>query len=184
MVDPSPKSCHQAAEPGPSQAMVPARERRKLSCTGLPAIPVKRKPTMGFYSVHLQGDGPDAAAGAQLVRQAFNWSAFFFGPFWLAWQGLWGALALWALAYFVLIAASLIIPSGGAVFFIVLALQTFLGLEAGALCERKLAAQGYHLAAVIAAPSSVEAEITYFRQRETQDAPPAGTALAGPGTEA
>jgi Protein of unknown function (DUF2628) len=131
---------------------------------------------MALYSVHLQGTGLEAAAEAAFVRQAFNWKAFFFGPFWLARHRLWGALALWVAA-FVLLTASLGVLPAASAFFMALAFQILLGLEAGALREAKLASQGYHLAEIIAAPSTDQAEAAFFRRLETPDS---GLSDAGP----
>jgi hypothetical protein len=127
---------------------------------------------MAFYSVHLSGSGPKAAAEAAFVRQSFCWKAFFFGPFWLARHRLWIALLVWAALYLVLILAARWLLSADAAFFIGLALQILLGLEAARLREAKLAAQGYHLAEIIAAPASDQAEITFYRQSDA-----AGTTL-------
>jgi hypothetical protein len=126
---------------------------------------------MAFYSVHLSGSGPEAAAEAAFVRQSFSWKAFFFGPFWLVRHRLWIALLVWAALYLVLILAARWLLSADAAFFIGLALQILLGLEAARLREAKLAAQGYHLAEIIAAPASDQAEIAFFRQSDvTADA--------------
>jgi hypothetical protein len=127
---------------------------------------------MAFYSVHLSGSGPKAAAEAAFVRQSFSWKAFFFGPFWLERHRLWIALLVWAALYLVLILAARWLISADAAFFIGLALQILLGLEAASLREAKLAAQGYHLAEIIAAPASDQAEIAFYRQSDA-----AGTAL-------
>jgi Protein of unknown function (DUF2628) len=121
---------------------------------------------MAFYSVHLPGSGPEAAAEAAFVRQSFSWKAFFFGPFWLARHRLWIALLVWAALYLLLILAARWFLWASAAFFIGLALQILLGLEAASLREAKLAAQGYHLAEIIAAPASDQAEIAFYRQSD------------------
>jgi hypothetical protein len=133
---------------------------------------------MALYSVHLQGNGIEAATEAAFVRQAFNWKAFFFGPLWLAWHRLWAALALWIAAYLLLLGAALSVLSASAAFIIALAFQALLGLEASGLREAKLAAQGYHLAEIIAASGGDEAEITFCRQFQTPDATLADTGPA------
>jgi Protein of unknown function (DUF2628) len=125
---------------------------------------------MALYSVHLQGDGIEAAAEAAFVRQAFNWKAFFLGPLWLAWHRLWAALALWAAAYLLLLGAALSVLSASAAFIIALAFQALLGLEASGLREAKLATRGYHLAEIIAASRREGAEIAFYRQFQTPDA--------------
>jgi hypothetical protein len=131
---------------------------------------------MPLYSVHLLGSGLESFADAVFVRQAFCWKAFFFGPLWLARQRLWAGLLLWAAAYLFLIAALPVVLSASSVFFIALSLQIFLGLEANRLQEAKLAAKGYRLAEIIAAPERELAESAFYRrieeQGETQDTPP------------
>lgn len=126
---------------------------------------------MALYSVHIQGNGPQSAAEAAFVRQAFSWKAFFFGPLWLLWHRLWAGLALWAAAYSILIAASFTVVSAGAGLFMSFALQMLLGLEANRLREAKLGRQGYRLVEIISAPACDEAEIAYYRQIEAPDGP-------------
>ncbi|WGJ13464.1 DUF2628 domain-containing protein [Methylocapsa sp. D3K7] len=118
---------------------------------------------MAFYSVHLPGSGPEAAAKAAFVRQSFSWKAFFFGPLWLAWHRLWIALLVWAALFIVLILAAQWLLTANAAALIGSALQLLLGLEAARLREAKLAADGYHLAEIIAVPASDQAEITFYR---------------------
>jgi len=126
---------------------------------------------MALYSVHIQGDEPESVAEAAFVRQAFNWNAFFFGPLWLLRHRLWAGLALWAAAYSIPIVASLTVVSASACLFMALALQMLLGLEASRLREAKLAAQGYRLVEIIAAPAREEAEIAFYRKFEAPDGP-------------
>ena len=133
---------------------------------------------MALYSVHLRGSGLQAIAGAAFVRQAFSWKAFFFGPLWLARHRLWIALAFWVAAYLILIAASPKILSAAAILFIALSLQTLLGLEAARLREARLAAQGYYLAEIIAAPARDEARAAFYRNIEAPDEAHDGASLA------
>jgi Protein of unknown function (DUF2628) len=135
---------------------------------------------MAFYSVHIQGEGIEAATEAAFVRQAFSWKAFFFGPFWLAWHRLWAALVLLATAYFALLTVSDRIIPAAAAFFIGLAFQTLLGLEANALREGKLAARGYRLVGIVAAPSHDLAEIAFFRHFDAPSTPVADTGTTAP----
>ncbi len=123
---------------------------------------------MPLYSVHLRDNGPGAYAEAAFVRQAFSWKAFFFGPLWLARHRLWGGLLVWAAAYLVLIAACSVALSATSIFFIALALQIYLGLEANRLRETKLAAKGYRLAEIIAAPARELAETAFYREVEAR----------------
>ena len=118
---------------------------------------------MAFYSVHMPGSGLEAAAKAAFVRQSFSWKAFFFGPFWLAWHRLWLALLVWAALFIVLILAAQWLLTADSAALIGLTLQLLLGLEAARLREAKLAANGYHLAEIIAVPATDQAEITFYR---------------------
>lgn len=129
---------------------------------------------MAVYSVHLQGNGFDSLAEAAFVREAFNWKAFFFGPLWLLRHRLWVGLTFWSAAYLILIVASPTVLSGGASIMVALAIQFLLGLEANRLLEAKLAAQGYHLVEIIAAPALDQAESAFYRHVETPDATAAG----------
>jgi hypothetical protein len=130
----------------------------------------KRSLTMALYSVHLRGSGFQSLAEAAFVRQAFNWKAFFFGPLWLARHRLWVALLVWAAVYIILIAATRTALSPLAAFPIGLALQILLGLEANRLREAKLAAQGYHLVEIVAAPALDQAEAAFYHHFEAPDA--------------
>ncbi len=136
---------------------------------------------MAFYSIHIQGDGPQSVSEAAFVGQAFSWKAFFFGPLWLLRHRLWAGLALWAAGYSILIAASLTVVSAGAGLFMALALQMLLGLEASRLREAKLARQGYRLVEIVAAPARDEAEIAFYRQSEAPDGPLADFAAGARG---
>jgi len=46
---------------------------------------------MAVYTVHIQS-GDVTGAKACLIREGFSWPAAIFGPFWLAYHRLWGAL--------------------------------------------------------------------------------------------
>jgi hypothetical protein len=135
---------------------------------------MRRIESMGFYSVHVRGALPEAAASAVVVRQAFDWEAFFLGPFWLIWHKLWRALALWSGIYLALLVGSSGLLSAGPAFLIALAVQALFGLEAGAVLEAKLASEGYRLIEIVAAPSRSQAETAFYREFEA-----AGASLAG-----
>jgi hypothetical protein len=131
---------------------------------------------MALYSVHLRGDVPQSLAEAAFVCQSFSWKAFLFGPAWLLLHRLWAGLTIWALAYSLLILASITVISAGATFLIALALQVLLGLEANRLREAKLASQGYRLAQIISAPALDQAESTFYSHAEALGDPRADTA--------
>ncbi|HUI19595.1 MAG TPA: DUF2628 domain-containing protein [Methylocella sp.] len=136
---------------------------------------------MALYSVHLRGSGLQALAEAALVRQAFSWKAFLLGPLWLAWHRLWAALLLWAGVYVVLIAAAQTLISDESTVLIALLLQSFLGLEANRLRETKLAAKGYHLVEILAAPGRDDALVAFYREHEPTDAAAADIASRAQG---
>jgi hypothetical protein len=117
---------------------------------------------MPLYSIHIRGSGFQSLADAAFVCQSFSWKAFFFGPFWLALHRLWLGLALWAIAYFLLVAAADSVISGGASVLIALALQILFGLEANRLSEAKLARRGYHLTGIVSAPALDAAESAFY----------------------
>ena len=67
---------------------------------------------MRFYTVHLPGSDVGAGDGtlgrAVLVREGFNWLAFFFAPFWALAEGLWLA----AVPLIAALAAIVVVPAG------------------------------------------------------------------------
>jgi Protein of unknown function (DUF2628) len=130
---------------------------------------------MAVYSVYLQGDGLQSIAEAAFVREAFNWKAFFFGPLWLLRHRLWVGLTFWSAAYLILIIASPTVLSNSASVTIAFAIQFLLGLEANRLIEAKLAARGYHLVEIVAAPALDQAEAAFYRHVETPDTTTAGS---------
>lgn len=121
---------------------------------------------MALYTIQQRGEGLPSSDEAVFVRQSFSWSAFLFGPFWLARYRLWLALLVWILAYLILTVVGFRYLTSSATFWIMVALQSFLGLEASRLIEARLAAQGYRLINVVAAANRDEAEVTFFRHRE------------------
>ena len=122
---------------------------------------------MALYTIQQRGEDLPLSDEAVFVRQSFSWSAFLFGPFWLARYRLWLALLVWILAYFILAVVGFRYLTSSATFWIMVALQSFLGLEANRLIEARLAAQGYRLINVVAAANRDEAEVTFFRHRES-----------------
>ena len=121
---------------------------------------------MRFYTVHLpegdQGAEGDALGRAVLVREGFNWLAFFFAPFWALAEGLWLA----AVPLIAALAAIVVVPQ-------VLGLEPLLpavlglgyavlaGMSANDLRRAGLAGRGYRLVEVVAARSRAQALIRY-----------------------
>ena len=149
---------------------------------------------MRFYTVHLPGGDGDAAGTALgravLVREGFDWLAFFFAPFWALAHGLWlAALPLIAApAAFIAVPAVLglgpLLPAVLGLGYGVLA-----GMSANDLRRAGLAAQGYRLVEVVAAPNHARAVIRYAEAVAAGSMPqprPAQQAAAGrtPGARA
>ena len=121
---------------------------------------------MRFYTVHLpsgnEGTDEGTLGRAVLVREGFNWLAFFFAPFWALAEGLWLA----AVPLIAALAAIVVVPQ-------VLGLEPLLpvvlglgygvlaGMSANDLRRAGLAARGYRLVELVAAPSRAQALIRY-----------------------
>ena len=145
---------------------------------------------MRFYTVHLPGNDVGAEDGtlgrAILVREGFNWLAFFFAPFWALAEGLW-------LAAVPLIAALAAIVAVPQVLGLGLLLPVVLGLGYGVLAGMSandlrragLAARGYRLVEVVAAPSRAQALIRYAEAMTPASMPrpaPSTATARAPGT--
>ncbi len=121
---------------------------------------------MRFYTVHIPagGEGGDESAlgHAVLVREGFNWLAFFFAPFWALAEGLWLAAPVLIVALGAIVAVPLVLGLGP-VLPVVLGLgyAVLVGLSANDLRRAGLAGRGYRLAEVVAAPSRAHALIRY-----------------------
>jgi hypothetical protein len=151
-----------------------------------------------FYTVHLPGDDEGTGGSADgavlgravLVREGFNWLAFFFAPFWALAEGLW----LTALPLIAALAAIIVVPLAlglGPLLPAVLGLGygVLAGMSANDLRRAGLAAQGYRLVEVVAAPNHARAVIRYAEAVAAGSMPqprPAQQAAAGrtPGTRA
>lgn len=135
-----------------------------------------------FYTVHLPPE--DAALGrAVLVREGFNWTAFFFAPFWALAEGLWLAAVPLLAALAVLIAVPAVLGLGP-VWPAVLGLGygVLAGLSANDWRRAGLAARGYRMVEVVAAPDRAGALIRYAEaaERTPDPAPPRPAAAARP----
>ena len=112
---------------------------------------------MRFYSVHVNGKR------SALVKDGFSWPAFFLGPLWLAWKGLWWPLAGW-LAWFLLarygLPAAAQTPVG-------LAVMLLLGLEGNNLLRWQLAREGWREVGVIAAADEMTARFKWQQAQGT-----------------
>jgi hypothetical protein len=99
------------------------------------------------YTAHVRQDRPPV-----LVKEAFAWGAFLFGPLWLLWQRAWIAAVLSVVAFALTLAAPP--PTRPALNF---ALLLLLGLNGRDLVRWSLARRGYHLAHVVAGRSADDA---------------------------
>jgi len=104
---------------------------------------------MRVWTVHVPPSVTDASGRRLrrvpvLVREAFSWGAFLFGPFWLLAHRLWLAALLWFVA---VPAAALLLPAGAAA--VLPVLQFLLGCHARDLLRRALARRGYTEAHVV-----------------------------------
>lgn len=111
---------------------------------------------MRVWTVHLppateEGAGRRRPREPVLVREAFSWGAFLFGPIWLAAHRLWLAASLWFAATLALL---LLVPAGAAV--LLPAAQFLLGCHARDLQRRGLARRGYAPAHVVVAERDEE----------------------------
>ena len=131
---------------------------------------------MRFYTVHLPASDEGAEDGALgraiLVREGFNWLAFFFAPFWALAEGLWLA----AVALIGSLAAIVVVPHVlglGPLLPVILGLGygVFAGMSGNDLRRAGLAARGYRLVEVVAAPSRAQALIRYAEAMTAAPAP-------------
>ncbi len=149
---------------------------------------------MPVYTVHLptrsRRDTPGFAdefrpatqaglVGAEFVPERFSRAAFFLGPIWLAWHGLWLELFLWLVA-FSLLAVQPILGMGTS-FLIGVLLEVLLGLEANNLRRGGLTRSGYRLVDVAAGATRNDAELGFFhRYLESSASQPQETPLPPP----
>ena len=145
---------------------------------------------MRFYTVHLPGSDVGAEDGtlgrAILVREGFNWLAFFFAPFWALAEGLWLAAVPLIAALAAIVAVPQVLGLGPLLPVVLgLGYGVLAGMSANDLRRAGLAARGYRLVEVVAAPSRAQALIRYAEAMtpasRPQPAPSTATARA-PGT--
>ena len=121
---------------------------------------------MTIFAVHAPtnvGDQVAAADRCAFVRDSFSWGALFFGPLWLFRHQLWLALLGWLAAALSLWGGSYWLGlSGWAVFWSLVAIDVFLGLEGGMLRSAGLRRRGYELADIVATDSRDDAERIFY----------------------
>ncbi len=134
---------------------------------------------MAVYSVHLPGDNAANVSEAAFVREGFGAAAFFFGPLWLLWRGLWLWAVLWLAGFIALagLTGAGALSSSSSLALIFLA-QLLLGLEANRLLEGRLWRKGYNPIEIITAAARDQAEMAFFRQFGAGEAIAAGDKAA------
>ena len=142
---------------------------------------------MRFYTVHIpagEGGGDDGALGrAVLVREGFNWLAFFFAPFWALAEGLWLAALPLIAALGAIVAVPLVLGLGPLLPVVLgLGYAVLAGMSANDLRRAGLAARGYRLVEVVAAPSRAHALIRYAEAMALGPAMRPAAAAAGAAT--
>ena len=116
-----------------------------------------------IYTVHVRQWSAASDREAVFVREGFSWGAFFFSTLWALWHRMWltaflifaGSAALGVITD-VLRLDPLTDSAAG------FALALIIGWEANDWWRRSLARRGYVNAAIIAAPSRLEAERRFF----------------------
>ena len=121
---------------------------------------------MRFYTVHLPSGDEGADEGtlgrAVLVREGFNWLAFFFAPFWALAEGLWLASVPLIAALAAIVVVPLVLGLGPLLPAVLgLGYGVLAGMSANDLRRAGLARRGYRLVEVVAAPSRAQALIRY-----------------------
>ena len=138
---------------------------------------------MAVYTLHMRGDGPDAARAAVLVPEGFSKSAFVFGIFWFLRHRLWLAALAWIFALLLLGLASSVL-SVSATFWLAVLFTVLTGLEANALHRRALVRRGYPIADIVVAAGRDVAERQFFARFDDEPAPPSRPATRSAGAPA
>jgi hypothetical protein len=103
------------------------------------------------------------ASEAVFVRDGWSWGAFFLGPIWILWRGLWFVFLIWLLAMVGLAVATTYAPNtADYVGFAMFAATIWFALEANALRVWTLQRRGYGLTGVTVGRTVDEAEQHYF----------------------
>ena len=126
---------------------------------------------MAVYTIHMRGDGPDAARAAVFVLEGFSKSAFVFGPFWFLRHRLWLAALAWIFALLLLGLASSVL-SVLATFWLAVLFAALTGLEANALRRRALVRRGYPIADIATGAGRDTAERQFFARFDDESLPP------------
>jgi hypothetical protein len=129
---------------------------------------------MRIYAVYLPSglSMERASERAELVRQGFNWSAFFVTPVWALRHGHWLALALWFAWVLGVMATSWLanLETDAALALYSLGALAF-GLEADRFRQARLTRKGFLMHGLTLGDSLGEAEILYFRRHPAMPEP-------------
>lgn len=118
---------------------------------------------MRVYTIHLPPDvdpsDPRAFERAMLVRDGFNFAAFFFSVLWMLYHRLWlAALLTLVLLVAVGFGVDRLEITAFAAFLVQLMVAILIGLEASSLRRWTYARRGWHLVDVVAASDYTEAD--------------------------
>ncbi len=119
---------------------------------------------MRTYSVHIRRHGPDAEPVFALVKEGFNWPAFFFNIFWALWRRLWlVAIGLVAISLAIAIIAKAIglALSGQAV--LIIGWSVIVGMLANDVRRYYLSCEGFIEEGIAAGKNSDYALFDYLR---------------------
>ena len=143
---------------------------------------------MTIFTVHIPAGprGPDALAEeVRLIPEAGSFTAFVFGPLWLAARGAWRAAAGFAIAMAALAICHLALDlPDGAYLAAQTLLQLFIGLEGHQMVRAAFSRGRFEMVDVVNAPSAQEAESVALRRlifaANQRHARPAAPGFANP----
>jgi len=123
---------------------------------------------MTVYTVHVDTHDSEGAANALFVPEGFCWRAFFFGPVWLAWHGLF-VRTLVCVAAIAAVLWLLPAPARGAGLFLI---ALYCGLEGAEWRRARAIRQGRTMVDIVTGDCREDAEL-HFYERWTGVAPAA-----------
>lgn len=133
---------------------------------------------MATFTVHTPARTGEALSSEKIVflRDGFSWSAFLFGPLWLAWNRAFLAAGAWTALLLLVSFAGAKLGAGEKTLTLVnFALGLALGFEGSQLVAWTLARRGYSEAAVVSGEDAAEAEMVFFHNWHPENAPAPGT---------
>lgn len=134
---------------------------------------------MRIYTVHELAGAPADGKGIVFVREGFSIPALVFTIFWLGFERLWLALAIYlAIAVAVTAAGSAIGLDGEVLGTVSLAMQVLLGASANDIRRWTLGRHGYREIGIAAGRTLTEAERDFFRRWDGPAHPVARTPSA------